>query len=210
MLFLIYGLRSKQNAAVHAGEENPVIGPDATLRDVAFAVCTALDRLGVHAVLCGGSAATVYAPEAYQSEDLDFVLSFGMEDASAVRDAVTSLGYTFKNGMFFHAASRFTVEFPRGPLAIGTARIVATETIRDGDLVLHILSATDAVTDRLNKYAAWDDFSALHAAVAVATATPIHLDAVRDFMRREGAATGFTRQYSEAWAVFERRVAEQH
>jgi len=43
------------------------IDSGATLTDVAFAACTALDRAGEVAVLCGGSAATYYAPEAYQS-----------------------------------------------------------------------------------------------------------------------------------------------
>jgi hypothetical protein len=41
----------------------------ATLTDVAFAVCTALERAGEYAVLVGGSAATYYAPEAYESRE---------------------------------------------------------------------------------------------------------------------------------------------
>ena len=64
-----------------AVEESPLIGPDTTLRDVAFEVGTALDAAGVHAVLCGGSAATFYAPNVYQSEDLDFVLAFATDGA---------------------------------------------------------------------------------------------------------------------------------
>jgi hypothetical protein len=47
---------------------------ESTLTDVAFIVCTALERAGEPAVLCGGSAATFYAPEKYESRDLDFVL----------------------------------------------------------------------------------------------------------------------------------------
>lgn len=43
------------------------------LAEVATAVCSALDRTGITAVLTGGSAATYYAPEAYQSSDIDFV-----------------------------------------------------------------------------------------------------------------------------------------
>jgi hypothetical protein len=185
-----------------------VIAPDATLREVAFTVGTALDREGVHAVLCGGSAATFYAPQVYQSEDLDFVLTFGSEDGTATRKALESLGYRFENGMFFHEASHFTVEFPRGPLAIGNDIVTKTETIREGDRVLHVVSATDVVRDRLNKYAAWDDFSALSAAVGVAREVPVDLDAVRDFMRREGTGV-FEKRFSEALRVFERRVRER-
>ena len=58
-----------------------MIAPDATLREVAFAVGTALERERVLAVLCGGSAATFYAPDVYQSEDLDFVLTFDTDGA---------------------------------------------------------------------------------------------------------------------------------
>jgi hypothetical protein len=45
----------------------------ASLIDGAFAVCTALDAAGFTAILCGGSAATFYAPGAYVSADNDFV-----------------------------------------------------------------------------------------------------------------------------------------
>lgn len=43
-----------------------MIDRDSSLRDVAFEVCTALDRVGVTAVLSGGGAATLYAPHAIQ------------------------------------------------------------------------------------------------------------------------------------------------
>ncbi len=185
-----------------------MIGPDATLREIALTVGTALDREGVHAVFCGGSAATFYAPQVYQSEDLDFVLTFGSEDGAATRRALESLGYRFENEMFFHQASHFTVEFPRGPLAIGNDVVTNTETIREGDRVLHVVSATDVVRDRLNKYAAWDDFSALSAAVGVALEVPVDLDAVREFMRREGTGV-FEKRFDEALRVFERRVRER-
>ena len=68
------------------------LGPEATLTDVAFAACTALDAAGEVAFLCGGSAATYYAPEAYQSRDLDFVLRFAVR-ARVVDDALRPLGY---------------------------------------------------------------------------------------------------------------------
>ncbi len=45
-----------------------------TFEEVAFEVCSAFDRHKVLAVLVGGGAATYYAPRAYQTKDLDFVL----------------------------------------------------------------------------------------------------------------------------------------
>jgi hypothetical protein len=65
---------------------------NSTLTDVAFAVCTALERAGEHAVLCGGSAATSYEPEEYESRDLDFVLHFGAL-TTTVDAALVPLGY---------------------------------------------------------------------------------------------------------------------
>lgn len=52
-----------------------MITTSSSLTDVAFAVCTALHRAGYTSVLTGGSAATFYAPTAYQSKDLDFVIT---------------------------------------------------------------------------------------------------------------------------------------
>jgi len=157
----------KASDGVHVDPENLLIGPNATLREVAFAVGTVLDRDGIHAVLCGGSAATFYAPEAYQSEDLDFVLAFNTE-GSVVKTALASVGYRLKNGLFVHDATHYTVEFPRGPLAIGNDEVEDIVTLHEAGQVLRIISPTDSVRDRLNKYAAWDDFSALRAAVGVA------------------------------------------
>jgi hypothetical protein len=93
---------------------------NSTLTDVAFLVCTALARAGEHAVLCGGSAATFYAPEKYESRDLDFVLHFGAL-TTAVDAALAPLGYVrAPEKLYRHPAARFTVEFPRGPTAIGS------------------------------------------------------------------------------------------
>jgi len=184
-----------------------LIAPDATLRDVAFAVGTALDREAIHAVLCGGSAATFYAADVYQSEDLDFVLSFG-SDGAGVRRALEALGYAFENSMFAHPASHFTVEFPKGPLMIGGEVVTSHETVREGEQVVRIVTAADCVRDRLNKYAAWDDFSALRAAVGVALAAEVDLAEVRAFMEREGQGV-FRERFDEAFQTFERRVRER-
>jgi hypothetical protein len=61
----------------------PAITETSSLEDVCFAACTALERAGTVAVLTGGSAATYYAPEAYQSGDADFIITFSSDLASA-------------------------------------------------------------------------------------------------------------------------------
>lgn len=51
-----------------------MISKTSTLEDVCFEVTEALDLHGFTAVLTGGSAASMYAPNAYMSQDADFVL----------------------------------------------------------------------------------------------------------------------------------------
>lgn len=69
-----------------------MITASSTIVDVAFAVCTALERAKIIAVLTGGSAATYYAPEAYQSRDLDFVITLrgGARPLGVGEDLITS------------------------------------------------------------------------------------------------------------------------
>lgn len=185
-----------------------MIAPGATLRDVAFAVGTALAAANVDAVLCGGSAATFYAPDVYQSEDLDFVLTFGSDDAPAARAALESLGYRLDSAMFFHDVSHFTVEFPVGPLRIGNESVDDIRTERRGEEAVRIIGPTAVVKDRLLKFASWDDFSALRAAAGVARVTDVDLKAVRRFMADEGAGA-FKKRFDEALRVFERRLRER-
>ena len=79
-------------------------------------------------------------------------------------------------------------------------------TIRESDRILHIVTATDAVRDRLNKYAAWNDFSARKAAVGVAVEQNVEIADVRAFMHREGQDV-FRTRFEEALRTFERRYS---
>jgi hypothetical protein len=49
------------------------VGPELNREDLAARVCTALRRHGVRVVLSGGGAASIYAPNPYESMDLDFI-----------------------------------------------------------------------------------------------------------------------------------------
>jgi hypothetical protein len=148
-----------------------------TLADVAFAVCTALERAGEHAVLCGGSAATFYVPEKYESRDLDFVLRFGTL-ATTVDAALAPLGYVrAPETLYRHPEARFTVEFPTGPLAIGSETVTAHATEHQGDLLLHVYTASDVVRDRFMHYWAWGDQIALRVALDVAAARSFEIEA---------------------------------
>lgn len=128
-----------------------MISATSTLTEVAFEVCTALDKKGFTAVLTGGSAATYYAPEAYQSRDLDFVLTFrGVDGEQALMD----LGYHRKGDFYVHNVSPLPLEFPPGPLAVGEDHIAKWSTVKRRKQVLHVLTPFDSVRDRLASYLA--------------------------------------------------------
>ncbi len=172
-----------------------------TLVDVAFAVCTALDRSSITAVLTGGSAATYYAPDAYQSSDIDFVITF-TGDRGQGEPALRGLGYQRHGDFYVHPAAVFPLEFPPGPLMVGDdlVRTWTTET-RQREQQLHILSPTDCCRDRLAALLYWNDFSGLEQALAVCRAQwkRIDMGAIRDWCGRESKTDKFE--------LFEKRLA---
>jgi hypothetical protein len=176
-----------------------------SLADVCFAVCTALERAGTIAVLTGGSAATYYAPEAYQSRDADFIIRFSSDPAQAA-GVLRNLGYREIGGTYHHRQNMFTLEFPPGPLAVGSELIKSYETIaRDGE-TLNILSRTDCVRDRLASFYFYRDRSALSAAIGVVLSGRVDLRAIERWSKKEGETT----QFAEFRALLQATMAREH
>ncbi|MBN9688532.1 MULTISPECIES: hypothetical protein [unclassified Corallococcus] len=174
-----------------------MISPTSSLTDIAFAVCTALERNGFQAVLTGGSAATYYAPDAYQSGDLDFVITVKGTGGEA---ALAALGFIRKGDFYRHPRSHFLLEFPSGPLAVGDDLIRSWSTARRDDEVLHVLSPTDSCRDRLASFLFWNDFSGLEQALAVfhARSKEVDLNVIEDWCRRE--------RHSQKFGLFASRI----
>lgn len=168
------------------------INGESSLREVAFVVCTALSKGGVEAVLTGGSAATVYAPTAYQSRDLDFIVQFRAPQGNP-NEILRSLGYRMLRDHYEHSDNSLVVEFPRGPLAVGRDLIREWDTLREGDMLLHIIKPTDSCRDRLAGFLFWNDRGSLDQAVAVARACAAMVDvgAIRRWCASEGKRDAF-------------------
>jgi hypothetical protein len=164
------------------------ITASSSLTDVCFEVCTALDCAGITAVLTGGSAATLYAPESYQSRDADFIVTLRAEGGAKI---LADLGYSEHGGTYEHRANPYTVEFPRGPLAVGNDLISTWETIRRKAQILHVLSRTDCVRDRLMWFYTDNDLSALRAAIGVVRSGVVDHEVIKEWSLREG----FAREY---------------
>lgn len=174
------------------------IGPTTSLREMAFIVGTALHEAGIAAVLSGGGAATVYAPEAIQSHDLDFILAYWSSMGVSARPLL-DLGFLPKGGSYAHPGSSITLEFPQGPLSIGSDLITYWDTLEEHGRVLNILSPTDCVRDRLCWFPFYGniDYSALEQALAVAVHYEIDTERIRRWCEVEGVM--------ERYAIFESR-----
>lgn len=180
-----------------------MITAESTLADVCFAVSAALEAHGMSGVLTGGSAAALYAPQAYMSDDADFILDAD-DPLAEVAIALETIGFQRdgKARIFVNPNSKFTVDFPKGPLSVGGEYIHKTHVLEHGDRRLRILTRTDCIRDRLAHFYFWSDFTALNAAVGVATQDfdEVELDLLRAWTERESP------ELLEKFAEFEQRL----
>jgi hypothetical protein len=180
-----------------------VIHAESTLTDVCFAVSAALNSHGINGVLTGGSAAAVYAAQVYMSNDADFVLDAD-QPLQNVAIALEAIGFARhgRSRIFVHSDTIYTVDFPRGPLAVGRDYVHETRVLERGHMRLTILTRFDCVRDRLSHFYHWKDFTALNAAVGVAAQNldEVDLERLRSWTESEG------RDLLESFAEFERRL----
>lgn len=142
-------------------------------------------------MLTGGSAATVYAPQAYQSNDLDFVASFGhfKEEFDSI---LGFIGYSRETQRVYrNSVTPLSLEFPDDETMIGSDRVTEFATLQKEEMYLHILTPTDCIRDRLSSYFWFNSVSALKAAVDVAKAQVVDLSAIQDWADREGEKQKF-------------------
>jgi hypothetical protein len=159
-----------------------------------------LERAGTIAVLTGGSAATYYAPDRYQSGDADFVLTLN-NSPQAAASALRDLGFIEDAGTYRHPSTPYVLEFPPGPLSVGRTVIDGYATVRRGRFLLHVLSRTDSTRDRLAAFYHWGDRSSLRTALDVAQSGAIDLEKIERWSESEGA--------SDKFAEFVRRYREE-
>jgi hypothetical protein len=166
------------------------VGARSTLASVAVQVGDALRRHGVRAVLTGGACASLHSAGRYISADMDFIVT-GSVTQAALDAAMKSLGFVRRGDRYTHPRTRFYVEFPRGPLAIGADYEIEPIEYRLGTARALVLSPTDACRDRLAAFYHWNDRQSLVVAVAIALHHRVNLAAIRRWSAAEGAASGF-------------------
>ena len=119
---------------------------------------------------------------------------YGMPNAAIL----TELGWANSDaiGTYWHLETPFTLEILRGPLAVGGETLRSWDTHRKGELVLHVISPTDSVKDRLASAIHFKDPSAARQAAEVAKLHQIDFLAVKEWCKNEGGQV--------TYAVFER------
>jgi hypothetical protein len=171
---------------------------------VAVAVGDALRRHGIKAVLTGGACASLYTRGAFQSADMDFILT-GPAKQSQLDAAMATLGFTRKGDRYVCRRTRFYVEFPRGPLAIGNDYDIRPVTRRTPHGLAVMLSPTDSCRDRLAAFYHWNDRQSLQVAVWIVLRGRVHFPAVR----RWSVAEGFADRFEEFLAEVKRARARR-
>jgi len=154
---------------------------------VAACVAGALAGSKIRAVLTGGACATLYSEGEYQSSDLDFILTSAVKPGQL--DAVMdTIGFRRTGNHFEHPRAPFIVEFPAGPLGIGSDIDVRPVVYWIRGVSVRTLSATDSCRDRLAAYYHWNDRQSLSTAVQIARHRRINLKKIQAWSAREGAS----------------------
>ncbi len=129
---------------------------------------------------------SVYTDGSYVSKDADFVLQ-GRVQQTALDGALAALGFARKGDRYVHPEVEFYLEFPPGPLAIGSDLAIQPAEVSIADEVALALSATDSCRDRLAAFYHWRDRQSLRLAVAVARHQAVDLDVIQKWSRSEGS-----------------------
>jgi len=153
--------------------------------ELAAFVCSHLKEAGIEVVLSGGACVAIYSSGKYVSYDLDFIerLASGRRK---LKKALAEIGFEESGRYFQHPDTKYFLEFPSGPLAVGgepphELTVLGFET---GELLA--LSPTDCIKDRLAAYFHWNDHECLEQALLVAAGNNIDLPEIERWSLKEG------------------------
>ncbi len=161
-----------------------------SLGELAAFVCTQLRRRDISAVLSGGACVAIYTDNRYRVLDLDFVES-APSRRKRIAGALLEIGFVERDRYFRHPDTDYIVEFPAGPLAVGSEPVTRIEEMEFSTGRLALLSPTDCVKDRLAAFYHWDDLQCLEQALLVAERRKVDLREIRRWSAAEGKATEF-------------------
>jgi hypothetical protein len=164
--------------------------PEMTIGELAAYICEFLNNNDIKCTLTGGACVSIYSENQYQSSDIDFIQYITYPRKKLV-DLMKQIGFDEKNRYFVHKDVAWFIEFPSGPLAIGSEPIKDTINLEFSTGILRIISQTDCVKDRLAAFYFWDDKQALEQAKLVALNNQIDLKEIERWSLVENSLEKF-------------------
>jgi hypothetical protein len=149
-----------------------------------------LHKAGIRMVLSGGAAVSYRCNNRYVSIDIDLVNEFSVRHKK-IKDSLNEIGFTEEGRHFKHPESQWVIEFPPGPLTVGTEPVKHVEEVKFDTGVLRIISATDCVKDRLAAYYHWGDEQCLQQAIWVTQSSTVDLREIERWSVNEGKEPEF-------------------
>jgi hypothetical protein len=163
---------------------------DMAMGELAAFICSFLKRKGIDVVLSGGSCVSIYSSNKYLSLDLDFI-ALGDVARRKLKKALAEIRFYEKNRYFKSTETDIFLEFPSGPLSVGSEPIKEVITLKFPTGELRIISATECVKDRLASYYYWGDQQGLEQAVLVAKDNKVNIKELARWSEVEGKLSVF-------------------
>lgn len=165
---------------------------DMTIGELAAFVCSHVQEHGIEVVLTGGGCVEIYSSGKYSSFDLDFIENIPV-GGGKLRKVLAEIGFSKKDRYFVHPDTEYFLEFPVGPLAVGSEQPIEISVLEYETGKLMALSPTDCVKDRLAGYYHWNDRECLEQALMVSSSTEVDFAEIERWSRNEGCEAGFSR-----------------
>jgi len=160
------------------------------LVDLAGLIASHLARNDIPVVLVGGSCVAIYSKDNYVTKDLDFI-ELHYTKRSHLRDVLATIGFMEKDRYFVHPDCDYILEFPSGPLSIGSEPVTELSEIETDQGLLKLLSPTDCIKDRLAAFYFWNDRQSLQQALSVAQHHQFNIESIRNWSAQEGMTENF-------------------
>ncbi|MGA2503157.1 MAG: hypothetical protein ABSG01_03595 [Anaerolineales bacterium] len=161
-----------------------------TQAEVAAYVQNHLRNKGINVVLTGGATVAIYSSNKYVSKDIDMVI-VSLENRKNIIEAMKEIGFSEIGRSFEYPGTKFIVEFPPGPLAVGEEPVREISEIEYDTGVLRVISPTECVKDRLVAYYHWGDQQCLSQALLVAKSNKIDMAEIKRWSAVEGMGGKF-------------------
>lgn len=149
-----------------------------------------LESMGIRVVLSGGSVVAFYTNNIYVSKDLDLI-NIHIAKRNEIRKGMEQIGFSEIDRFFKNPESEFFVEFPPGPLSIGSYSVDEIAEITFPTGILKLLTPTDCVKDRLAAYYHWSDLQSLEQALLVAINQDVDFKDIKEWSKKEGMVGKF-------------------